>query len=193
MSVPHSLLALLSTAPMYGQQLKSEFEARTGSLWPLNVGQVYTSLDRLERDGLVQSSAGTEGDAKKRPYVITPPGQVELDLWLKAAPPAKAPPRDDVIMKVMIAVSIDPAGSVEIVQSQRRQLLERMRDLTHLKASPAADTPLLLMCDAELFRLEASVRWLDTVDARVRGGATMTAPQATDQTAPEPASMEETS
>jgi len=174
---------------MYGQQLKSEFEARTGSLWPLNVGQVYTSLDRLERDGLVQSQ-GVHGDAKKRPYVITAPGQVELDLWLKAAPVSKAPPRDDVIMKVMIAVSIDPAGSVEIVQSQRRQLLERMRDLTHLKASPAADVPLLLMCDAELFRLEASVRWLDTVDSRVRGGARMPAPQIANPSVSEPAPTE---
>ena len=181
---------------MYGQQLKSEFDSRTGSLWPLNVGQVYTSLDRLSRDGLVESSEGG-GDAKTRTYVITPAGQVELDLWLKDAPSLKPPPRDDLVMKVMIAVSIDPGGCVAIVQSQRRQLIERMRDLTHLKASPAAEMPLLMMCDAELFRLEASVRWLDAVDARIRSGATLappaSAPPGNASMLSEPMSLEELS
>ncbi len=175
---------------MYGQQLKSEFESRTGSFWPLNVGQVYTSLDRLERDGFVESP-GADVDAKTRPYVITAAGQVELDFWLKDAAPPKAPPRDDLVMKVMIAVSIDPEGSVEIVQSQRRQLIERMRTLTHVKATPAADTPLLLMCDAELFRLEASIRWLDTVDARVRAGVSLLGAPDETSVAPEEIAVEE--
>jgi DNA-binding PadR family transcriptional regulator len=55
MSVRHALLALLSEGPKYGLQLREEFEARTGDVWPLNVGQVYTTLQRLERDGLVES------------------------------------------------------------------------------------------------------------------------------------------
>jgi DNA-binding PadR family transcriptional regulator len=49
-SVRHALLALLSEGPKYGLQLREEFEARTGEVWPLNVGQVYTTLQRLERD-----------------------------------------------------------------------------------------------------------------------------------------------
>ena len=64
MSVRHALLALLSEGPKYGLQLRQEFEARTGEVWPLNVGQVYTTLQRLERDGLVTSDDGDDGPQK---------------------------------------------------------------------------------------------------------------------------------
>ncbi len=60
MSVRHALLALLSGGPKYGLQLRQEFESRTGDVWPLNVGQVYTTLQRLERDGLVESDDEAE-------------------------------------------------------------------------------------------------------------------------------------
>ena len=65
MSVRHALLALLSEGPKYGLQLRQEFEARTGEVWPLNVGQVYTTLQRLERDGLVESDEAGEGGPQK--------------------------------------------------------------------------------------------------------------------------------
>ncbi len=171
MSVKHSLLALLSTGPMYGQQLKDEFEQRTGDLWPLNVGQVYTSLNRLERDGLVEPVGIDDDDDHRRPYAITAGGQIELDLWLKSSEPSTVPPRDDIVMKIMIAASIDPDSCVDTVQSHRRQLLETMRGYASLKVDPEVSTATLMMCDAELFRLEAAVRWLDSVDARIRSGA----------------------
>lgn len=172
MSVRYSILALLSTGPMYGQQLKDEFERRTGELWPLNVGQVYANLTRLERDGLVEGPDNDGApDSATKPFVITPQGQIELDLWLKADSAPRYPPRDDLVMKVMISASIDRDGTVEIVQSHRRRLLESMQRFTHVKADPTATTAMLMMCDAELFRLEASIRWLDSVDARIRAGA----------------------
>ena len=71
MSVPHALLALLSEGPKYGLRLQNEFEARTGEVWPLNVGQVYTTLQRLERDGLVETDDG-EGERSRKRYRITP-------------------------------------------------------------------------------------------------------------------------
>ena len=61
MSVPHALLALLSEGSKYGMRLQNEFEARTGAVWPLNVGQVYTTLQRLERDGLVETDGTPNG------------------------------------------------------------------------------------------------------------------------------------
>ncbi len=76
MSVPHALLALLSEGPKYGLWLREEFEARTGEVWPLNVGQVYRTLQRLERDGLVESDGGEEGPQKR--FRITASGQAEL-------------------------------------------------------------------------------------------------------------------
>ena len=74
MSVPHALLALLSEGPKYGLRLQNEFESRTGEVWPLNVGQVYTTLQRLERDGLVETDDG-EGERSQKRYRITPAGE----------------------------------------------------------------------------------------------------------------------
>ena len=167
----HSLLARLSAGPMYGQLLKAEFEACTGELWPLNVGQVYTTLDRLERDGLALSSSAP--NAALRPYEITAAGSDELQRWLRAVPGEEPPPRDELVMKVMVAAALDPDGSVDVVQSHRRQLLESMQRLTRLKAMNDVTTATLMMCDAELFRLEAAVRWLDSIEGRVRAGELM--------------------
>lgn len=170
MSIRHSLLALLSVKPHYGQQLKAEFEVRTGEVWPLNVGQVYTTLDRLERDGLVEATAA-DAATPLRPYRITDAGRAELAGWFRADRSPEPPPRNELIMKVMIAASIDPGGAAVVIQSHRRQLIESMRHFTRLKAAPGAGTAALVMCDAELFRLEAMVRWLDSVEGRLRAGA----------------------
>jgi DNA-binding PadR family transcriptional regulator len=174
MSIRHSLLALLSTGPKYGQQLKAEFESRTGELWPLNVGQVYTTLNRLERDGLV--TAAEEPDAALRPYDITAAGRNELETWFRSPPGDEPPPRDELVMKVMIATSVAPAAAGDIIQTHRRQLLEGMRRYTRIKAGDDASLATSIMCDAELFRLEAAVRWLDSVDARLRAGARLDLP-----------------
>src|ERR1700751_2897400 len=99
MSIRHAMLALLSEGPKYGMRLREEFEARTGEVWPLNVGQVYTTLQRLERDGMGES----EGDSPEGPqkaYRITEPGRGELDSWLKTPPDLSSPPRDELVMKV---------------------------------------------------------------------------------------------
>ena len=85
MSVRHALLALLSEGPKYGLQLRQEFEARTGEVWPLNVGQVYTTLQRLERDGLVESDDDGE-DGPQKGFRITPAGAGELAEWLRTPP-----------------------------------------------------------------------------------------------------------
>ena len=82
MSVRHALLALLSEGPKYGLQLRQEFEARTGEVWPLNVGQVYTTLQRLERDGFVASDDTTDEGAQKN-FQITAEGATELTRWLR--------------------------------------------------------------------------------------------------------------
>src|SRR5205823_12261726 len=84
-SVRHALLALLSEGPKYGLQLRQEFEARTGEVWPLNIGQVYTTLQRLERDGVVESD-DTEMDGPRKGFRITSAGRAELDEWPRTPP-----------------------------------------------------------------------------------------------------------
>jgi DNA-binding PadR family transcriptional regulator len=167
MSVPHALLALLSEGPKYGLQLQNEFESRTGEVWPLNVGQVYTTLQRLERDGLVESDA--DGGRSQKRYTITADGAQELAAWLRTPPDLVPPPRDELVIKVLVALQIRGIDIREILQVHRRHAIEVMQRYTRIKAeAPENDVALALVADAELFRLEAIVRWLDAADVRLK-------------------------
>jgi DNA-binding PadR family transcriptional regulator len=187
MSVRHALLALLSEGPKYGLQLRLEFEAKTGEVWPLNIGQVYTTLQRLERDGMVESDdAETVGPQKG--FRITPAGHDELLGWLRTPPDADTPPRDELVIKVLVALSVPGVDVAELLQAHRRHLVETMQRYTRLKENAADDdVHLALVADAEIFRLEAVVRWLDSADVRLKtmimGGSPMPTPVA----APAPA------
>ena len=171
MSVPHALLALLSEGPKYGLQLREEFEARTGEVWPLNVGQVYTTLQRLERDGLVASEdAGDDGPQKW--FRITPGGEEELAGWLRIPPDLASPPRDELVMKVLVAVRVPGVDVHEVIQAHRRYLVELMQRWTRIKEDEAeVDLALALVVDAELFRLDAVARWLDAAEGRLKRDA----------------------
>ena len=168
MSVPHALLALLSDRPKYGLRLQNEFESRTGEVWPLNVGQVYTTLQRLERDGLVETDDGESERSRKR-YRITSTGERELADWLRTPPDLVPPPRDELVIKVLVALQIPGIDIHEIVQVHRRHVIETMQRYTQAKAAAdEEDTALALVVDAELFRLEAIIRWLDAADVRLK-------------------------
>ena len=178
-SVRHALLALLSEGPTYGLRLRQEFEARTGEAWPLNVGQVYSTLQRLERDGYVE--VADLGDSTQKAYAITGDGRRELDQWL-TTPPDDAPPRDELVMKVLIAQRLPGVDLPGLLQAHRHHLLITMRTFTRAKEDAAEDDlALLLVADAEIYRLDAAVRWLDTAEARLRRDTT---PQNTMPRAP---------
>jgi DNA-binding PadR family transcriptional regulator len=167
-SVPHALLALLSEGPKYGQRLQKEFEARTGEVWPLNVGQVYTTLQRLERDGLVETD-DREAERSRKRYRITTVGHRELVDWLRTPPDLVPPPRDELVIKVLVALQVPGTDVHEILQVHRRHVVETMQRYTQVKAAADEDdTTLALVADAELFRLEAIVRWLDAADVRLK-------------------------
>jgi DNA-binding PadR family transcriptional regulator len=165
-SVPHALLALLSEGPKHGLRLQNEFELRTGEVWPLNVGQVYTTLQRLERDGLVETDA--EGGRSQKRYRITLAGAAELAEWLRTPPDVVPPPRDELVIKVLVALQVPGTDVREILQAHRRHAIEVMQRYTRIKAAAAeSDVALALVADAELFRLEGIVRWLDAADVRL--------------------------
>jgi DNA-binding PadR family transcriptional regulator len=167
-SVRHALLALLSEAPKYGLQLRQEFEARTGDVWPLNVGQVYTTLQRLERDGMVASDDASE-DGPQRKFRITAEGTDELATWLRTPPDMTAPPRDELVIKVLVALRVPGVDVHEVIQVHRRYVVELMQQWTRLKDDEADfDLGLALVVDAELFRLDSIIRWLDTADGRIK-------------------------
>jgi DNA-binding PadR family transcriptional regulator len=171
-SIRHALLALLSEGPKYGLQLREEFEARTGEVWPLNVGQVYTTLQRLERDGLAESDDDADPGPQKG-FRITADGAEELAAWLRTPPDLASPPRDELVIKVLIAVRLPGVDVHEVIQSHRRYLVELMQQWTRLKEEEEADLDLglALVVDAELYRLDSVVRWLDTADGRLKRAA----------------------
>ncbi|MPZ52100.1 MAG: PadR family transcriptional regulator, partial [Acidimicrobiia bacterium] len=144
------------------------------------VGQVYTTLQRLQRAGLVESD-GTEGGNVQNLFRLTDSGTTELTSWLRTPPDDAPPPRNELVIKVMVATHMPGVDVHDLLQVHRRQLVERMQEFTHVKAQAHADdVALALVVDAELFRLEGMVRWLDDADARLAGRPS----PAGDRTAP---------
>jgi DNA-binding PadR family transcriptional regulator len=181
----------LSEKPKYGLRLQNEFEARTGEVWPLNVGQVYTTLQRLERDELVESDGEGERSQKQKRYRITSAGAQALAEWLHTPPELVPPPRDELVIKVLVALQVPGIDVPEILQVHRRHAIEVMQRYTRIKAEAAEDdVALALVADAELFRLEAIVRWLDAADVRLKQKRPPAPAQVADLTPELPAEME---
>ena len=170
MSVRQGMLALLAEHPMHAYQLRQEFEHRTGGTWPLNMGQVSTTLDRLLRDGLVQSDDATEVPQ----YELTETGREELARWWGAPVVRSSPTRDELTIKLALAVTVPGVDVVRLVQTQRTETMRALHELTRLKAgvTPGSDDlAWSLVLDNLVFAAEAEVRWLDHVEARVTAAA----------------------
>ena len=195
MSIRHGLLALLETGPRYGYQLRTEFESRTGATWPLNVGQVYTTLGRLERDGLVEPSG--EDEAGHALYAITDKGRQELRSWFTTPVDRANPPRDELAIKLAMALGTPGVDIREVIQTQRRHTVQALQDYTRLKAQALSglsddaapgeshDISWLLVLEQLIFQTEAEARWLDHCETRlVRFAAARSAGQQPDGTAP---------
>jgi DNA-binding PadR family transcriptional regulator len=167
MSIRHGLLALLERGTRYGYQLRTEFEQTTGGTWPLNIGQVYTTLARLERDGLVR--ALPEADSGQRPYEITPDGRVELTLWFASPVEQRDRPRDELAIKLALALTTPGVDVRAVVQTQRTATMRALQELTRLKAGEPGEGDLAwrLVLEAMVFRAEAEVRWLDHCESSV--------------------------
>ena len=160
MSIRHGLLALLTESAKYGYQLRAEFEERTGGTWPLNVGQVYTTLARLDRDGLVVPQ-DTDHEGRHR-YALTDEGRAEVAKWFAAPVPRDSAPRDELAIKLALSLSLPGVDVPALVQSQRTETMRTLQNYTRLKAHAAdAEIAWLLALDALLFQAEAELRWLD--------------------------------
>lgn len=169
MSIRQGLLALLAEQPMYGYQLRGEFEGRTGGTWPLNIGQVYTTLARLERDGLVLP-AGSTPDGNER-YELTDAGRAEVLSWWTTPVSRDAPARDELAIKLALAVTVPGVDVRDVVQRQRTETLRSLQAYTRLKTrepgDDARDLAWRLVLDNLVFAAEAEIRWLDHVEARL--------------------------
>ena len=184
MSIRQAMLAILEQGPMYGYQLRAEFQQRTGETWPLNIGQVYTTLTRLERDGLVEVvELGGADDDQSSPerqvsYRATEAGRSEVSEWFATPVPRSQPPRDELAIKLAIAVTLPGVDVGTIIQRQRSATIAALQDYTRLKRSGRAASPQepedlawSLVLDSLVFDAEAEVRWLDHCEARLRRAA----------------------
>jgi DNA-binding PadR family transcriptional regulator len=151
---------------MHGYGLKTEFQAATAEVWPLNVGQVYTTLGRLERDGLVTAEADADG---QKVYEITGAGREELARWFETPVPREVMPRQELAIKLVFAMKSGVADVEAVVQRQRVATVRALQDITRLKAAAESggDMAWLLMLDGLVFQAEAEARWLDMCEARL--------------------------
>jgi DNA-binding PadR family transcriptional regulator len=177
MSVRYGVLGLLATKDMHGYELRSRFEALTGGFWQLNFGQVYTTLDRLEREGLVERSGtgagAVDAAADRKVFRITGKGRSRLDEWLQLPVAHPRALRDDLFVRLLFCDRSSPdsilrmiARHRDVYQLQMRRLSKRKHELLKLDiAEPLSVTELLL--DAALFHAEAELRWLSHVEQKV--------------------------
>lgn len=197
MSVKQGLLALLLEQPMHGYQLRQEFEARTGGTWPLNIGQAYTTLQRLQRDGLIEPVPDDDPEAADRQperFRLTESGRAEAQDWWTRPVERGAPARDELAIKLALAVTVRadgrPVDVTAVIQRQRVETMRALRDYTRLKREAPQDPAGLawsLVLDSLIFAAEAEARWLDHVEASVARAALDPRPAASAATAVRPA------
>jgi DNA-binding PadR family transcriptional regulator len=167
-SIRQGILAMLAGGPRYGYQLRTDFEERTGNTWPLNIGQVYTTLSRLERDRLVIEIEAT--DDTHRRYALTDQGRAELAAWFATPVHREERPRDELAIKLAMAAALPDADLPAVVQAQRTDTMRARQDYTRLRRAHDEDAegmawPIVL--DSLIFSAEAEIRWLDACEQRL--------------------------
>ncbi|MBW3664609.1 MAG: PadR family transcriptional regulator [Actinobacteria bacterium] len=164
MSVKDGLLALLNGEAKHGYQLKVDFESSTGGAWTINIGQVYTSLQRLERDGLVELA---EDDGERKSYRLTEAGREHLESWLLGPVDRSTDTRDEVVMKILLAASTDAGDPLAVIAAQRTATMGALQTYTRQKASDEGDLAWLVHLDRLILRCRAELDWLDLVEERL--------------------------
>jgi len=169
MAVREGLLALLDDGPRHGYQLKTTFEQATGGAWPLNVGQVYTTLDRLERDGFVAVTAGEhDGAPGQKAYTLTAAGREELGAWWQTVPSDDPPPRDELMIKMLLAIENGRGHALDILTRHRTALTALLQQRRRERRTAPESLAAALVTDALVVRAEADLRWLDLCESRLR-------------------------
>jgi DNA-binding PadR family transcriptional regulator len=163
------LLGLLDAEPRYGYELKAVFEQFLGGTWPLNVAQVYTTLTRLEREGLVEAEVVPQDQAPDRKvFGLTDAGRAELERW--GSEPERGPVRlrDELFLKVAVRSLTDGPGAATLIRAQRSAHLDALAEMGRLQHDPGLHPSTALLLEAAMLRLEADLRWLDVAESRLK-------------------------
>jgi DNA-binding PadR family transcriptional regulator len=166
LSLKYGVLGLLKEEPLHGYEVRNRFEAMLGGTWEVNIGQVYTTLQRLERDGLVRP-VGHRGDRGKQSYEISPEGQEALNEWL--AQPDSGPQQlhEDIYVKLLLATRIANGDLQPMLARQKRTYLQRLRDLNRLeeRARREGRIDLARLVRGALLHAEADLKWMDELSS----------------------------
>jgi DNA-binding PadR family transcriptional regulator len=169
-SVQNALLALLSQRPRHGYELRELFQAALGGHWEINSGQIYSSLDRLARDGLVVEEGIEKGTGPdKRLWTLTEVGKKALSLWLDSPVPRDYRLRDELYLKLMLTLVTEPDKAQQVLIVQRRELFRELHDLTARRnlLDPRQQLARILLLDSAIMHAEGELRWLDMVESRL--------------------------
>lgn len=175
MSVRYGVLGLLAKEPRHGYELKNSFEEISGGFWNVNYGQIYITIDRLLKEGLLESDAQTDVSRQSRErkvYTITPKGLDELRQWLAKPVDKVRPLRDEVFIKLALLDYKQPGPILKLLEGQRQLYLSKMAELTRkkrqLKSTHGEEGIIAdLLIDAALFHAEADLRWLEHCKAKI--------------------------
>ena len=166
----YALLAFLSQGPAHGYELKQAIEEQFRAVYrSLNAGQIYTTLSRLERDGLVQNQyVAQEGRPDKRVYEITTIGREALAAWVEK--PVSGPRlKDEFFMKLMLARLANVGDVTTIIQRQRHEFLQTLHDLNELamKTDSQCNPAAWLLVKGAILHLKADLEWLDLCEEQL--------------------------
>lgn len=159
----HPLLALLAKEPAHGYELKQSLEAIFGSAYPSpNIGQIYVTLNRLEKDGYVRSVDVEQSNRpNKKVYYLTAAGREALEQWIDE--PTEGPRvRDEFFMKLVLAPMTGLSDPMALINRQRRHYLSLMRELNELaERTDPANRVALLLIEGAMLHLQADLDWLE--------------------------------
>jgi len=165
------MLGLLSEGPLHGYELKAACEELVPAS-PLNFGQVYTTLERLQRDGLVAHEVVCQSERPdKKVFELTADGRRQLQEWLATPSPPATDPRHETALKVMLARRLKNADPLKVIAAERRAGFERLREASQARAQARKENvPLatILFLDLSVLQLEAFLKWLDRSEELLR-------------------------
>jgi DNA-binding PadR family transcriptional regulator len=165
------VLALLAKEPSHGYQLGARLRAALGPLGEaMNAGQVYVTLTRLEKAGLVATEPATpdvDRPDRKR-YALTAQGQQRVAEWLTEVSWPK-PDLAEFHLKLVAAASAGLADPLSLVDAQRRELLRRLRDAQRAAMAEPDGSDAALLLEGIVLRLQADLRWLEACEQSWNG------------------------
>jgi DNA-binding PadR family transcriptional regulator len=163
----------LADRPLHGYELKAAYEEELVPSTQLNYGQVYATLERLARDGLVEHEKVTQSERPdKKVYVLTERGRQELHDWLvKPATPDLDLRNEETFLKLSLTLRLRERDPIEVLAVERREAFARLHDVTRARTEAvkeAASLPTILLLDLAMLRLDALVRWLDRCEEALK-------------------------